>query len=180
MHTTCSSHIRSGGITLGFSSADALASFTLQPSVPLAQLAAAAARQPLLVALLELHALQAAPAVSRECGAGAPGGVEGASVLGAALPPPLSELAAAMAAAPLAVEAGTQTAAHPMERYIDRAYEWNEWALRRRVRLGGTGNGLGGRVQHGLKAVTHQGACTTASLCTLRNCSASPSSCSLA
>ncbi|KAJ0061289.1 hypothetical protein NL108_014815, partial [Boleophthalmus pectinirostris] len=28
---------------------------------------------------------------------------------------------------------GTQTDTHPVESYIDRAYEWNEWALRRKA-----------------------------------------------
>jgi hypothetical protein len=39
-------------------------------------------------------------------------------------------------AAPLKVEAGTQTVTHPVERFIDIDYEWNEWALRRRVSAG--------------------------------------------
>lgn len=39
-------------------------------------------------------------------------------------------------AAPLKVEAGTQTVTHPVERFIDIDYEWNEWALRRRVSRG--------------------------------------------
>ncbi|KAI8466359.1 MAG: hypothetical protein J3K34DRAFT_64680, partial [Monoraphidium minutum] len=37
------------------------------------------------------------------------------------------------AAAPLRVEAGTQTPTHFVERYIYADYEWNEWALRRRI-----------------------------------------------
>lgn len=35
--------------------------------------------------------------------------------------------------APLKVEAGTQTVTHAVERLVDVNYEWNEWALRRRV-----------------------------------------------
>lgn len=35
--------------------------------------------------------------------------------------------------APLKVEAATQTVTHVVERLIDVNYEWNEWALRRRV-----------------------------------------------
>jgi hypothetical protein len=35
--------------------------------------------------------------------------------------------------APLKVDAGTQTVMHVQERLIDVNYEWNEWALRRRV-----------------------------------------------
>lgn len=35
--------------------------------------------------------------------------------------------------APLKVEAGSQTVTHAAERLVDVNYEWNEWALRRRV-----------------------------------------------
>jgi hypothetical protein len=35
--------------------------------------------------------------------------------------------------APLKVDAGTQTVTHVQERLIDVTYEWNDWALRRRV-----------------------------------------------
>lgn len=37
--------------------------------------------------------------------------------------------------APSKVDAGTQTVTHMVERLIDIDYEWNEWALRRRVSL---------------------------------------------
>jgi hypothetical protein len=46
--------------------------------------------------------------------------------------PPLSDLMQAMAG-PLRLDAGTQTPTHLNERLIDINYEWNEWALRRRV-----------------------------------------------
>lgn len=41
--------------------------------------------------------------------------------------------------APLKVEASTQTVTHPVEKLVDIHYEWNEWALRRRVRESGAG-----------------------------------------
>jgi hypothetical protein len=49
--------------------------------------------------------------------------------------PPLRGLLELFAGA-LKVDAGTQTVTHPVERFIDIDYEWNEWALRRRVSAG--------------------------------------------
>ena len=47
--------------------------------------------------------------------------------------PPLRGLLE-MLEAPLKVDAGTQTVTHLVDSLIDVNYEWNEWALRRRVR----------------------------------------------
>jgi hypothetical protein len=44
--------------------------------------------------------------------------------------------------APLKVDAATQTVTHVVERLIDVNYEWNEWALRRRVSEGERAEGL--------------------------------------
>jgi hypothetical protein len=41
--------------------------------------------------------------------------------------------------APVKVDAETQTPSHFTERFIDVNYEWNEWALRRRVSGAGRG-----------------------------------------
>lgn len=41
--------------------------------------------------------------------------------------------AIAIMAAPTTCDFGTQTDVHPVEKCIDRDYEWNEWTLRRRV-----------------------------------------------
>jgi hypothetical protein len=54
--------------------------------------------------------------------------------------PPLRLLLDVLEAGPLKVDAGTQTVTHVQQSLIDVAYEWNEWALRRRVsREGGGG-----------------------------------------
>ena len=102
-------------------------------------------RHPSLVNLLELHSAGGALAAAEAgAGAGAPcwPGLVGAGVLS------VGDLAALLATSPLRVEAGTQTVTHAVDRNVDVAYEWNEWALRRRVsrvaaREGG-GGGCGG------------------------------------
>lgn len=59
--------------------------------------------------------------------------------------PPLRGLLQLFEASPLKVEAATQTVTHVEERLVDVDYEWNEWALRRRVSCGcwGAGSGAG-------------------------------------
>lgn len=59
-------------------------------------------------------------------------GSSSSSVRGTWRMPPLRGLLE-LFEAPLKVDAGTQTVTHVQERLIDVTYEWNDWALRRRV-----------------------------------------------
>jgi hypothetical protein len=47
--------------------------------------------------------------------------------------PTLRELVLLLGRILVKVEVGTQTPTHFVERHVDVNYEWNEWALRRRV-----------------------------------------------
>lgn len=69
---------------------------------------------------------------------------EAAAAAAAAVPPipGLRELLVGLQSLLLKVDAGTQTPTHFVEKHLDYSYEWNEWALRKRV--GGEREGEGG------------------------------------
>ncbi|KAF8063785.1 cfap206 [Scenedesmus sp. PABB004] len=97
-----------GQLALGASArASALRAFVAAPEAALDGARRAAARAPLLEHLLGL--------------AGAGGRL------------PALRAVLALAAGPARVDAGTQTPTHFTERHVDVDYEWNEWALRRRI-----------------------------------------------
>jgi hypothetical protein len=87
----------------------------------------AAAAQPLLQNLLALSS----PPPGEAAAETAPRAAGSAAGRGWAAPPLRWVLG--VAAARLQVEAGTQTPTHFVERFVSLDYEWNEWALRRRV-----------------------------------------------
>jgi hypothetical protein len=133
------------GALWGFSSAAAVATFLAAPVAVLVRAAAAAAAGgPALQHLLCVPGLPpgALPPPPRlpDAADGAAGvtpaaaGCSGSSGAGGegAWAPPLRWLLR-VAAAPLKLESGTQTPTHFVEQRIVREYEWNEWALRRRV-----------------------------------------------
>jgi hypothetical protein len=139
------------GHLFGFCSAAALAAFVDAPALALDAVRRAAAAAPLLHHLLGTTQAAVAPggggsgrplsghqsaaaAPSRPASAHRPGTSSSARRLcWARALPPLRLLLELLDAAPLKVDAGTQTVTHVHERLIDTGYEWNEWALRRRV-----------------------------------------------
>ncbi|GAX72985.1 hypothetical protein CEUSTIGMA_g437.t1 [Chlamydomonas eustigma] len=98
--------VEASGELIGFSSAQAVSTFSADPAAILEGMEKAVLKQPLLAKLLgrtHLHtSLQLQTVVDILSG-------------------------------PLKVDFGSQTPVHFLERHIDYSYEWNEWALRRRV-----------------------------------------------
>eukprot|EP00775_Hariotina_reticulata_P013094 gene13094-13221_t len=139
-------YIRYQGNLYGFSSAAALRSFTTFPEVAFDGIRQLLRRLPLTAHILGL----ASSVLSKGKGCAVamagpvrlvvllhrspPGVIAGSVCVGGIVctVPPLTELMQAMAG-PLRVDAGTQTPTHLTERHIDVNYEWNEWALRRRI-----------------------------------------------
>ncbi len=141
--------VRYQGALFGFSSAEAAVAFCTQPDATLQRAAAAAAAEPLLQHMLNVHAVAALHPLPAASGGG--------TVVGAAdgVAPPAGRSSRGgggwaaplrwllrLAAGPLRCEMGTQTPTHFVEGLIDLSYQWNEWALRRRVR---GAVGVGGR-----------------------------------
>jgi hypothetical protein len=134
--------VRFRGALWGFSSVAAATAFLAAPGDALGGAAAAAtAGGPLLQHLLALPALPPGalppppPAAAGGAGDGATAASAAASGEGGDGPvwaPPLRWLLG-VASARLRADAGTQTPTHFVESRIVRDYEWNEWALRRRV-----------------------------------------------
>lgn len=149
---------RYGGSLYGFSSTAALQAFADAPATTLDAVRVAVRNAPLLAHMLGLTSMAAAEAAagpgaaSRVGSAGsggsrassrADGSAGGSASGGACAVLPLRRLMALLSAAAVKVDAETQTLTHFSERHIDVNYEWNEWALRRRV--SGQGQGGSGR-----------------------------------
>ena len=94
------------GLLYGCSSSARLLAFASAPAAALEGVRRQAVRHPLLVHLLGLQ--QAVPQCNLHALLAAP-------------------------AQPLRCDFGTQTPTHFVEQHIDRGYEWNAWALRRRA-----------------------------------------------
>ncbi|WIA34457.1 hypothetical protein OEZ86_012790 [Tetradesmus obliquus] len=140
--------VRYGGSLYGFSSTAALQAFADAPATTLDAVRVAVRNAPLLAHMLGLTSMAAAEAAagpgaaSRVGSAGsggsrassrADGSAGGSASGGACAVLPLRRLMALLSAAAVKVDAETQTLTHFSERHIDVNYEWNEWALRRRV-----------------------------------------------
>ncbi|WIA14283.1 hypothetical protein OEZ85_002817 [Tetradesmus obliquus] len=140
--------VRYGGSLYGFSCTAALQAFADAPATTLDAVRVAVRNAPLLAHMLGLPSMAAAEvaagpgAASRVGSAGsdgsrassrADGSAGGSANGGACAVLPLRRLMALLSAAAVKVDAETQTPTHFSERHIDVNYEWNEWALRRRV-----------------------------------------------
>jgi hypothetical protein len=134
---------RYGGALYGFSSSTALQAFADAPATTLDAVRQAVRNAPLLAHTMGLTSMAAAAAAggaanstagSRVGFAGSAGRADGSTSGGTACAVlPLRRLVALVSQAPVQVDAETQTPTHFTERLIDVNYEWNEWALRRRV-----------------------------------------------
>lgn len=143
MPVSPSLHCRYGGTLYGFSSAEALWSFVESPALILDGVRQAVHNTPLLAHMLGLTSMAAAAADGSRSGSAGTGVRSQSSTSstpsagGAAVAVlSLRHLAALVAAAPVKVDVETQTPTHFTEGFIDVDYEWNEWALRRRVSAG--------------------------------------------
>jgi hypothetical protein len=135
---------RYGGALYGLSSAASLQAFADAPATTLDAVRQAVHNAPLLAHTLGLTSMTAAAAGGAAAGsrvgsAGSAGSransrADGSASGGAACAVlPLRGLMALVCQAAVKVDAETQTPTHFTERHIDVNYEWNEWALRRRV-----------------------------------------------
>ncbi|KAF6256379.1 hypothetical protein COO60DRAFT_1702373 [Scenedesmus sp. NREL 46B-D3] len=146
-----------GGSLYGFSSSAALQAFADAPATTLDAVFQAVRSAPLLAHTLDLTSTAAAAAAAAGTAAAAAGtavaarpkvgsagsghagsrassGAEGVAAAGGVCAVlPLRRLMALVSMAPVKVDAEAQTPTHFAERLVDVDYEWNEWALRRRI-----------------------------------------------
>lgn len=116
------------GVLLGFSSFDAMQAFIMSPTTVLDAVKAAVHTTPLLAHTLGLTAAAQSHKSSSSQLRRLLGDQQSVAVL------PLHEIMQMMEV-PMKVDSETQTPTHFAERHVDVNYEWNEWALRRRVSL---------------------------------------------
>jgi len=100
--------LRYNGGTYGFASADAARQFAQNIDVILGEVILAGRKAPDLIDLLDLHAAMVTGGKS----------ITQAFAVDSALPK---------------CDSGSQTDLHPMDRNVDKNYDWNEWALRRKA-----------------------------------------------
>jgi hypothetical protein len=126
----------------GFSSTSALRCFAAAPEATLEGVRRAVQRAPLLAHMLRVtgplvRGISDSTSSNDSSSSSSSGSVSGASYSLPGAPvavPPLQQLIAMLDSTPLLVEAGVQTLTHTDDGKWDWQYEWNEWALRRKVR----------------------------------------------